>query len=190
MNIKKIITTIKTNSVCNVGMYVTLGVIGSQGLAHNAETIQALGLATVAISAWQISKTGYKKLTSGKEKREEQLKTISLSYENDEKSEKKTKYLKDCYDRGIRYQTGRGTAVDYKKAFDCFYEGAKSGSQECAIKLGGFYEDGRYIPKNDFLARYWYEEAAIRNSPEAYYLLARWYLDHPKNNSEHGLFGF
>lgn len=82
----------------------------------------------------------------------------------------------NCYEIGCHYLNGIGFNKNYSDAFKYFYEGAKKGSLKCALELGKFYEHGKFVGRNDFLAKYWYEFAAFGGNTDAYICLAKWYL--------------
>lgn len=181
MQIKKIITSLKGKVSYRVGMYLTMGAAGTQGLMlSSVEAFQIAGLAAVALSSWELARIGYASvLHITQSSNENNIKMLAKALESaDKKSAEHQSYLLSCFDIGNAYLKGYGVAKDYEKAFDCFYDGAKHGSSECAVMLGSFYEEGKCKPKNDFLACYWYEESAFSKNAEGCYHLAKWYTNY------------
>ena len=170
--------TLKTK----IGAYMTLGAVGTTGMFQSAEALQAAGLATAVVSLWFLSKEC---LTSFRRKREE---GGPASEESEKELLEKALVLRrqgeHHYDMGRKFQNGIGINSDYSRAFQHFYEGAKLGNRECAAELGTFYEYGKGVPRNEFLAQYWYEEGAYGGSGMACYYLARWYLAQERKTPE------
>ena len=170
--------TLKTK----IGAYMTLGAVGTTGMFQSAEALQAAGLATAVVSLWFLFKEC---LTSFRRKREE---GGAASEESEKELSEKALVLRrqgeHHYDMGRKFQNGIGINSDYSRAFQHFYEGAKLGNRECAAELGTFYEYGKGVPRNEFLAQYWYEEGAYGGSGMACYYLARWYLAQERKTPE------
>lgn len=62
---------------------------------------------------------------------------------------------------------GDGLEQDLGEAFALAYQGAESGDDEAQIMLGGMYENGLGVPKDDAAALSWYEKAKQQGSPAA-----------------------
>lgn len=179
MDIKGIVCRLATPQY-KIGFYVCLGSLGGQGVLCSIESLQAAGLAVMAMSFWQGARVFYescKDAANGrdgvsKEKEEQDLALLNKALLNAEQKQQ------ECWDIGYKYLHGIGVARDFKQAFDSFYEGAKLGSAQCATEVGYFYEQGRYKAQNMFLARYWFERGAMGNNAEACFRLAYFYATH------------
>ncbi|MGN1392976.1 MAG: hypothetical protein ACI4V7_02830 [Succinivibrionaceae bacterium] len=197
MNVKKILELIQKNNFYNTSLYLSLGIVGSQGVMfQGGEYIQALGTAAIAISAWQITKCQIihriqerkGKLKKGENIDDELIdidnfKIVDIDLKLNEKISKiinsnrcDLEYTQKCYDIGISYLKGRGLPISFEKSFNNFLKGARAGSAKCAVELAHFYRVGKFVPKNEFLAKYWYEFAAMNDNTEACIQLSDWYI--------------
>ncbi|WP_406546932.1 hypothetical protein [Succinimonas sp.] len=170
--------TLKTK----IGAYMTLGAVGGAGIFQSSEALEAAGVATAVVSLWLLSRECYLafRRRSGKNAGQD-----GIEQEDSEKARLLRKQGEHHYDLGRKFQSGVGVNSDYSRAFQHFYEGAKLGNRECAAELGTFYEFGKGVPRNDFLAQYWYEEGAYGGSGMACYYLARWYFAQEKKLPEY-----
>lgn len=185
MKVISIVKSLKGHISYRVGMYLTMGAVGTQGLVQNTvESIQVFGLAAVALSSWELARLGYSSVMHKTAANDENnLKMLEKALDAaDENDLERRAYLQGCLDIGNSYMKGLGVPKDYEKAFSSFYEGAKLGSSDCAVQLGTFYEEGKYKPKNEFLACYWYEESAFANNADGCLHLAKWYLANKGEN--------
>ncbi len=177
MKIKSIISQLDSLRF-RVGSSVTLGMLGTSGIFQNTESLQIGGLAVAMVSTWYLARTGVNYIRDKKNKTDLQTESENKSTEE---SLKKDQVRKEHYELAKRYQQGIGVNSDYSRAFEHYYEGAKLGSLDCAAELGTFYEFGKGIPQNNFLAQYWYEEGAFGENPASCFYLARWYLRHRRD---------
>ena len=170
MDIKSIVCRLVAPKY-RIGLCVCLGSLGSEGVLCGVESLQAAGLAVLAVSFWQGVKYVYDQKPSPIDPafKDEEVAFLAHALKNTEVQQR------ECLAIGYKFLHGIGTNRDFKQAFDHFYEGAVLGSAPCAVEVGSFYEQGRYKPQNMFLARYWFERAAMLGDAQAAYKLAHFY---------------
>ncbi len=62
---------------------------------------------------------------------------------------------------------------DYKAAYNVYLELAELGYSNCQAYIGGLYYSGNGVDKDFEMARYWLENAAANNEPNAQFLLGK-----------------
>lgn len=86
----------------------------------------------------------------------------------------------NLYNDGYCYYTGTdGYPLNYKKAFECFQEAAKSGNSSSMNCLGLLYEGGKYVQKDYKQAVDWFYKAIQADAKNAHatYNLGRMYYN-------------
>lgn len=67
---------------------------------------------------------------------------------------------KACYQMGLMYQHGQGTAQNNTKAMECYVKSAEMGDPDGQVALGWMYEHGSGVGQDFAKAMKWYRKAA------------------------------
>ena len=74
---------------------------------------------------------------------------------------------KNLWKEGLKYLSGNGVSVNYKKAFALFQEAANLGYSNAQFELGNMLYEGKGCSRNTERAFYWYEKAGKAGNTDA-----------------------
>jgi TPR repeat protein len=75
--------------------------------------------------------------------------------------------VEEAFERGVKYQEGRGVPQNDAEAVKWFRKAAAQGHASGQFKLGVKYQEGRGVPQDDAEAVQWYRKAAAQGNARA-----------------------